>query len=278
MASPGIASVTEWASHASDPFELHQEQSLLRTKKKKKKKVKHGRYPKCCTGPTGSAGPAGENGPEGPEGPTGASGPTGATGPSSTAPTGPTGATGGAGPTGATGPSGPSGSCTTGPTGPAFTQVFGYFYNDFFVPPGTPPGELLPIDKTSLSTPHIVNNGNGSYTINQTGVYLIEFGAFCDLGENHFSIALATNKFGTFNEIPDTSFTSEVAQVISGSLPVASANGSVITPILAGTAIGVMNNSPSALIQIFPVPNNNQGEQDVGAYLNIKRLGNFPPP
>lgn len=250
---------------------------LFRSKKKKIKKG-HLICRDCCTGPAGPQGPKGNPGPEGAVGPTGAAGPTG-----SGSFTGPTGLIGPLGDSNATtGPDGPLGPCCS-PTGASVPQVFGYFVGPPVLLPGIASGGIVIINQTSISTPNIVNNGDGTYKINQAGCYRIEFGANCTFVSqppNYFSLALATIQPGPIvTEIPNTSITSEVLRpyLFLSTSSTAQANGSVIIPINAGTTIAVMNNSPF-VIQPFPIFYNLSMVPDVASYLIIKRVGDNPPP
>lgn len=254
-----------------------QEINGLRGKKKKKR---YGRCcPKCCTGPQGQAGPVGPTGNTGPVGPVGTEGITGPSGSTGFSVTGPGGLTGPTGPASSvTGPTGPSGPCRTGSAGKSFTQAFGYFVNGS-TGAAILPGEILPITVTNITTPNIVNNSDGTYFFQQTGTYRIEFGANCVINNalpNFFSIALATIKFGpSITEIPHTSFTALVPSQLSPPVT-AAASGSVIIPIQSGTTIGVMNNGIVPLAISSSIQNLNG--VNVGGYLNIVRVGDFPPP
>ncbi|MBR0592510.1 hypothetical protein [Bacillus pumilus] len=130
----------------------------------------------AAAGATGT-GPTGVTGDPGPTGATGATG-TGATGATGvTGATGDTGATGVTGATGATGVTGDTGA--TGATGPTGTTVTGPFRSDYAsaIQINTitvPVGGLVSFTSAAY-TSGITFNGTDTFTLNQLGLYSIEF-------------------------------------------------------------------------------------------------------
>lgn len=113
---------------------------------------------KGATGATGAEGPRGPRGPIGPRGPEG--------------PTGDEGLQGIQGPTGNDGAQGPTG--PTGPTGPLGLSAFAYFSkttND----PVLPTAPIIFDFSSPSNTPNITNDGAGTFTVNQSGIYFINF-------------------------------------------------------------------------------------------------------
>lgn len=111
-----------------------------------------------ATGATGDVGPQGPTGPRGPRGPAG--------------PTGDEGLQGIQGPTGNDGPQGATGA--TGPTGPRGLSAFAYFSktNDDPVLPNSP---VIFNFNSPSNTLNITNNGAGTFTINEDGIYYINY-------------------------------------------------------------------------------------------------------
>lgn len=113
------------------------------------------RGPTGPTGATGPEGPRGFRGPRGPEGATGDEGLQGIQGP-----------TGNDGPTGSTGP--------TGPTGQEGLTSYAYFSkttNDT-VSPSAP---IIFDFSSSSNTPDISNDNAGTFTVNTSGIYFINY-------------------------------------------------------------------------------------------------------
>lgn len=236
-------------------------------------------------------------GPQGPTGPTSSiAGPTGPFGIGITGAAGPTGPTG---PTGPGGPTGPTGPCNcTGATGLGELQAYGYFFVNSPSATGATgtiaPGQFLPITTTAIKTSNIINNNpvTSTFTINQSGSYLFEYGAQAQIVQpevptaiNYFQIALAEVVPSPINvaEIMDTGVTSNAGSTKSTyPLPVAIAKGSVILPVAAGMTIGVINNTLSppgaGLIDMELAYFENLLDEDVAAYLTITRVGDNPPP
>jgi len=183
------------------------------------------------------------------------------------------------GPTGAPGPTGAQGPCCTGATGAGFIEAFGYFFqNSPTTPATTAPGAAFPISSVEVSTPNIVNNGNGTFTVNQSGTYRISYGVLAQFPASglFFEIALATVAGSGNVEILNTSFTSDVsANQPLNSHPLARAEGSVILPIPAGTTICVINNTSGMNVQLFPLVFNLAGERNIGGYLTMRRMGDL---
>jgi hypothetical protein len=153
-----------------------------------------------ATGPTGPTGPAGATGSagqtgstgaqgltgfEGPRGPIGATGSTGATGL-----TGLTGAIGATGMTGATGDTGPTGN--TGPNGSSFQENFFFVYKTTqFVQIGTSPVDnFISFDtfgqfSSNWGPPLNPSPNTTTFTVPQSGVYLVAYQAMVLLNENN---------------------------------------------------------------------------------------------
>lgn len=112
----------------------------------------------------GATGATGEEGPRGPIGPRGREGPVG--------PTGEEGLQGIQGPTGNQGSPGPTG--PTGPTGPIGLSSFAFFSKttNESVPPSSP---IIFNFNSPNNTPDISNNGAGTFTVNTTGIYFINY-------------------------------------------------------------------------------------------------------
>ena len=107
---------------------------------------------KCIVGPTGPTGPTGRTGPTGPTGPTGRTGPTGPTGQN--------------GQNGATGP--------TGPTGPSFNSYLNGVITTNKISIAV--GSTIIYDNVNIVGSDInYNSSTGIFTINTTGVYVIDW-------------------------------------------------------------------------------------------------------
>ncbi|MGO5060151.1 hypothetical protein ACTQ4P_20625, partial [Clostridium sporogenes] len=131
------------------------------------------------TGPTGLQGITGPTGLQGITGPTGLQGITG--------PTGLQGITGPTGPQGITGPTGLQG--ITGPTGPQLLT------SAFFAgqPTGTVPtgGIISVVAERSTTTPGAFTvNADGSVTINESGIYNLEYSALISQGSSNIGISV----------------------------------------------------------------------------------------
>ncbi|WP_392387456.1 hypothetical protein, partial [Bacillus pumilus] len=120
------------------------------------------------TGVTGATGGTGVTGATGGTGVTGATGGTGVTG--ATGVTGVTGATGVTGNTGATGDTGATG--VTGATGPFFSSAIEGVQNNAQT---VPAGGLVSFSNVETTGTGITFNGTNSFTLNQPGLYHVEY-------------------------------------------------------------------------------------------------------
>ena len=125
---------------------------------------------------------------------------------------------------------------------------------------------------------------NGEFTLNQSGAYLIEYGAQAIVGTSNtvFSFALGQINGGTLTVIPNTSFTSNIKLIkpSNSSNNIAVGTATVILSLQAGTTIAVFNNSRKLTlpIQLAYFPNDaTASDIDVAAYLNITRVGDMFP-
>ncbi len=126
------------------------------------------RGPTGATGATGPEGPRGFRGQRGPDGPTGNEGLQGIQGP--------TGVTGFTGATGATGP--------TGAQGVSSYAYFSKTTNDTVLP-GAP--LIFNFDSPS-NTPDITNNHAGTFTVNTSGIYYINYIITPDVTDTSFPL------------------------------------------------------------------------------------------
>lgn len=132
-----------------------------------------------ATGPQGPQGAQGVQGSQGPQGPQGIQGSPGAAGsPGATGATGPAGAIGPAGVTGATGATGATGvTGATGPTGPAgvTTTSLSAQNSSGATIAVTVGGTNLPLPNNQLLSTFTVNGANDTFTVPQTGRYLLAY-------------------------------------------------------------------------------------------------------
>ena len=241
------------------------------------------------TGPTGPQGAAGTTGPTGPQGAAGATGPTGPQGIAGPAgPTGPTGPTGPAGNEGAAGTAATFavGTVTTGDPGTdAKVTNSGTPQNailDFTIPQGptgtTPPvsllsayssptqsgasGDPLEFDRNALSYGTDISHtaGSSDFTINQPGVYSVQF---------HGVLSPADSDSFPANIV--TSLESDGSIVPGASVPYNFQSAGDSTPQSFSVPL-VVSNAPTTL-QVVPT---GSGYQASAIALDITRLGDIP--
>ena len=210
----------------------------------------------CCscrsiTGPTGPTGPAG--GPTGPTGPQGLQGTPGATGPTgpqglqgtpgATGPTGPQGLQGTPGATGPTGPQGlqgtPGTTGPTGPTGPAGAEGLGLasYGGRFNTTPqvlalttGVPTTIEL---TTNMPINNITYNPANSITINDTGIYEVNYSAnVTSTNSSTISLALRINNNPVNSATLTNVFSDGENAIYSGSVILALTSGDILNMAL----------------------------------------------
>lgn len=203
------------------------------------KPLKHG--PPGITGVTGDPGATGPRGPTGPLGTTGPTGPTGDPGdPGAQGPTGPTGPFG----TGPTGPTGSAGAANT-PYSSFYTTATGTL-----IQPNTVGNDPTIHVTTQAALNGITNNGNGTFTIIQSGFYLILYGVSIDTPG--FSMAIFSG----------ATLVAPFTPAITGSgvninLDNDLVGGSLIAFLTAGDVVRLYNNSVTSsytLAQSFNTP------------------------
>ena len=194
-------------------------------------------------GPTGPQGPRGFVGPQGPQGLTGPAGPQGIQGP--------IGLTGPAGPQGLTGPTGPQGpQGEIGPAGPAGTIAsFGSFYS---TEAQTITNSSIALANTSAVLDMTIEATSGVVTLNNTGAFKIDYGAYPESGVvDGDAVAVFLNGV----EVGGTRL-----ELLNDNL----SNGSIIIDAEAGDEINVQIISAGAVTFL--------GTEGTNAYLVITQL------
>lgn len=252
--------------------------------------------PQGPKGETGPVGPIGLSvpGPQGPKGETGPVGPTGPSQPGATGPIGPRGesgliglkgatgapgirgATGLMGPTGQTGPAGEPGPVgPMGATGPASEVHFAYYYlksdtDKSLLTIG--PQSTIVFEEQAVGHPiaagvgsAISYNGDGGFTINESGYYAVHYGAgTLTLGGMEgnlnpmIAIEVATSRSITQIE------GSQIVLANHGGLT----NGSIIAYFQEGNVLQLVNESPFTLTLSLPL----RATNGVVAHISIRKL------
>lgn len=213
--------------------------------------------PEGDVGPMGPAGPLGPQGPAGPQGNVGPQGPVGPLGPQGPAgpegDVGPEGPVGPAGPTGAQGPAGTAGSTgATGATGATGSSLLLNGYAFYLASAGQL--NIIAGNQVLLQVMEIQSGGfsltGGGATVPATGTYQIYYQVTPDAG--NVALILSGSTSGTI--IP-----SSFGNDSSGNAMIA---GSVITQLVAGETVSIINNSattfnttttPAATLPTIPV-------------------------
>lgn len=168
---------------------------------------------------------------------------------------------------GPTGPQGPQ-----GPQGPAGTVALAYLSKYSTTTEFSSPSSLVPFDQQTVDPSGIIDNGDSTFTIQTTGVYVVSFGIYGNVQSG--SLSFATQFFlmnGVTPSRPQITFNNSLVQEVDVIIeppfeppvtafavvdyPAQFETASAILKLTAGDVLSVVNQGPQSFqFGAAPVP------------------------